>query len=146
LADVREAILARLMEVVATVPNIRNVFRNNTDITDDQMPAALVRDGDEDVVSGNERSSRMPGGPLVVEMAPDIQIVEQSDAIGSDLTTFRAELIKLVLFDTTLNEYTGSNGKISYLGCVTSFGWMEKQYGALQLRFQFKYPLIPNDL
>ena len=146
MADVREAILARLVEVVATIPNMRSVFRNNTDITDDQMPAALVLDGDEDTVSGNERSSRMPGGPLVVEMTPEIQIVEQSDAIGSDLTAFRSQLIKLVLYDATLLAQTGSNGKISYLGCVTSFGWMEKQYGALQLRFSFKYPLIPNAL
>jgi hypothetical protein len=146
LVDVREDILARLVEVVATVPNMRTVFRNNTDITDDQMPAALVLDGDEDVISGNDRSSRSPGGPVIVEMTPEIQIVEQSDSIGSDLTAFRGQLIKLVLFDATLLQQTGSNGKISYLGCVSSFGWMERQYGALQMRFSFKYPLKPDDL
>jgi len=144
--DVREDILARLVEVVASVPNLRSIQRNNVDLTDDQMPAALVLDGDEDVVSGNDRSSRLPGGSVVVEMTPEIQIVEQSDAIGSDLTTFRRELIKLVLFDTTLNQYTGSNGKISYLGCDTVFGWQQKQYGALQMRFMFKYPLKPNEI
>ena len=146
MADLREAILARLLAVVETVPNIRTVLRNYTDISDDRLPAALVLDGDEDVVSGNERSSRSPGGPLVVEMTPEIQIVEQSDTIGSDLTAFRGQLIKLVLFDATLLQQTGSNGKISYLGCVSSFGWLERQYGALQMRFSFKYPLKPDDL
>ena len=146
MADLRESILARLVEVVSTLPNLQNTFRNNTDITSDQMPAALVLDGDEEVVSGNERSSRFPGGTVVVEMTPEIEIYEQSDSIGSDLTAFRAELIKLVLFDTTLNQYTGSNGKISYLGCVSAFGWNEKQYGALNIRFMFKYPLMPTDL
>lgn len=145
MADIREAILVRLVEVVATVPNLRTVQRNNVDITDDQMPAAMVLDGDEDVVAGND-SSRPSNRPLLAEMTPEIQIVEQSNAIGSDLTTFRNDLIKAVLFDTTLNAQTGSNGKISYLGCVTTLGWMEKQYGALQMRFSFKYPLKPNEL
>jgi hypothetical protein len=145
-ADVREAILARLVELVATVPNIRTVQRNNVDWTEDQLPLGIVLDGDEDVVSGNERSSRLPGGPLIVEMMPDIQIGEQSDSIGSDLDTFRGALMKLVLFDATLDALTGSNGKISYLGCVTVFNWFEKQYGTLQMRFSFKYPLKPNDL
>ena len=137
--DIREDILARLVEVVASVPNMRSVHRNNTDITDDQMPAALVLDGDEDVVTDKSQ-------PMIVEMTPEIQIVEQSGAIGSDLTTFRAELIKLVFADATLKAKTGPNGKIRYLGCETSFGWQEKQYGALQMRFSFKYPLKPTDL
>lgn len=145
MVDVREDILARLLEVVATVPNLRTVHRNNIDLTDDQMPAALVLDGDETVVAGND-SSRPSNRPLIVEMTPEIQIVEQSNAIGSDLTAFRRDLIRLVLFDTTLNEKTGSNGAISYDGCETTFGWQQKQYGALQIRFTFKYPLKPNDL
>ena len=145
MADVREDILARLVEVVATVPNLRTVHRNNTDITDDQMPAALVLDGDEDVVVGND-GPRPSNRPLLVEMTPEIQIVEQSAAVGSDLTTFRRELIKRVLFDATLNAQTGSNGKISYGGCDTTLGWLEKQYGVLQMRFTFKYPLKPDEL
>jgi hypothetical protein len=145
MTDVRETILARLVEVVASVPNMRSVHRNDTDITDDQMPAALVLDGDEDVVAGNI-NSRPSNRPLLVEMTPEIQIVEQSSAIGSDLTAFRAALMKLVLFDATLNELTGSNGNVNYLGCETSFGWAGKQYGALQMKFMFKYPLKPNDL
>ena len=139
MADIREDILARLVEVVASVPGMNSVHRNNTDITDDQMPAALVLDGDEDVSTDKSQ-------PMIVEMTPEIQIVEQSGAIGSDLTTFRAELIKLVFSDATLKAKTGPNGKIRYLGCETSFGWQEKQYGALQMRFSFKYPLKPNDL
>jgi hypothetical protein len=143
--DTREDILARLLEVVAAIPNLRSAQRNNVDLTDDLMPAAIVLDGDEEAVSGND-SSRPANRPLIVDMTPEIQIVEQSDAIGSDLTTFRRELIKLVLFDAALNQYTGSNGKISYLGCETVFGWQQKQYGALQVRFMFKYPLKPNEL
>ena len=145
MTDVREDILARLTEVVATVPNLRTTLRNNVDWTDDQMPLAVVLDGDEEVAAGND-GSRPSNRPMLVEMTPEIQIVEQSSAIGSDLTTFRRELMKLVLSDVTLGALAGANGKISYLGCETVFGWQEKQYGALQMRFRFKYPLKPDDL
>jgi len=145
MSDLREDILARLVAVVATVPNLRTIHRNNTDITDDQMPAALVLDGDEDVVAGND-GSRPSNRPLLVEMTTEIQIFEQSAAIGSDLTTFRRELIKRVLFDATLNAQTGSNGRINYGGCDTTLGWQQKQYGVLQMRFTFKYPLKPDEL
>ena len=93
MTDTREDILARLLEVVAAIPNLRSAQRNNVDLTDDLMPAAIVLDGDEEVVSGND-SSRPANRPLIVDMTPEIQIVEQSDAIGSDLTTLRRELIK----------------------------------------------------
>jgi hypothetical protein len=145
MTDVREDILARLAEVVATVPNLRTTLRNNVDWTDDQMPLAVVLDGDEEVATGND-GSRPSNRPMLAEMTPEIQIVEQSVAIGSDLTTFRRELMKLVLNDAELVTLTGANGKISYLGCETVFGWQEKQYGALQVRFRFKYPLKPDDL
>ena len=145
MTDVREAILARLVEVVATVPNLRTILRNNIEWTSDQMPLAAVLDGDEEVATGND-GSRPANRPLLVDMTPEIQIVEVSSAIGSDLTTFRRELIKLVLADATLNAHTGSNGKISYLGCETVVGWQEQQFGALQIRFRFKYPLKPDDL
>ena len=77
MADVRELILARLVEVVATVPNLRTVQRNNVDWTEDQLPQGIVLDGDEDVVAGND-TSRPSSRPLLAEMTPDIQVLEQS--------------------------------------------------------------------
>jgi hypothetical protein len=103
------------------------------------MPAALVLDGDEEVVSDKPRV-------IIVEMTPEIQIMEQSETIGSDLTTFRRELIRLVLDDATLLTLTGSNGSIRYTGCVTTIGWQQKQYGVLNMQFAFKYPLQHRDL
>jgi hypothetical protein len=151
MADVREDILARLLEVVATIPNIRSAHRNNVDITEDQLPAVLVLDGDEESDGAGDVSMKQPHRPYNVQMTPEIIIAEQSDEVGSDLTTLRRELIKRVLTDTELNEQivkTGrhGNGAIRYLGCQTDLGWMRSLHGALRAQFLFKYTLRPDDL
>lgn len=148
MVDVREDILARLLEVVAAIPNIRSAHRNNVDITEDQLPAALVLDGDEET---NEAQNRQSNSPIIVQMTPEIIIAEQSDGVGTDLTTLRRELIKLVLFDTELNELIAKssprgNGAIRYLGCQTDLGWMRSLHGALRAQFMFKYTLRPEQL
>jgi hypothetical protein len=151
MADVREDILARLLEVVATIPNIRSAHRNNVDITEDQLPAVLVLDGDEESDGAGDVSMKQPHRPYNVQMTPEIIIAQQADEVGSDLTTLRRELIKRVLTDTKLNEQivrTGrhGNGAIRYLGCQTDLGWMRSLHGALRAQFLFKYTLKPDDL
>jgi hypothetical protein len=151
MADVREDILARLLEVVATIPNIRSAHRNNVDITEDQLPAVLVLDGDEESDGAGDVSMKQPHRPYNVQMTPEIIIAQQADEVGSDLTTLRRELIKRVLTDTELNEHivkTGrhGNGAIRYLGCQTDLGWMRSLHGALRAQFLFKYTLRPDDL
>ena len=47
MVDVRENILARLVEVVAGIPGIKSAQRDNVDITEEHLPVAMVFDGDE---------------------------------------------------------------------------------------------------
>jgi len=150
-ADVREEILARLVEVLATIPNIRLARRNNLSHTEDQLPAAILFDGDEDTDDASDASMRPPLRPTMVTMTPEIVIGEQSSEAGSDLSTLRRELIKRVLTDTALNETivkTGRNGNgaIRYLGCQTDFGDGRQLNGSLTARFLFKYALKPQEL
>src|SRR4029077_14569689 len=76
--DLREDILARLLEVVATIPNIKSAARNrnNSDIPEDQLPAAIVFDGDEDTDDATDVSMRPPNRPTIVHMAPEILILQ----------------------------------------------------------------------
>jgi hypothetical protein len=148
LADVREDILARLLEVVATIPNIRSAQRNNVDIPEEQLPAVIVFDSDEET---GDTQNRQSNSPIMVEMTPEIIIAQQSDEVGSDLTTLRRELIKRVLTDTELNNLVArssprGNGAIRYLGCQTDLGWARSLHGALRAQFLFKYTLKPDDL
>jgi hypothetical protein len=151
MVDVREDILARLLEVVASIPNIRFAQRNNTEIPEDQLPAALVFDGDEETDDAADLSMRPANRPAVVRMQPEIVIAEQANEVGSELTTLRRELIRRVLTDVELNEQivkTGrfGNGAIRYLGCQTDLGWGRSMQGALRAQFMFKYALKPEDL
>ena len=149
--DIREDILARLLEVVAAIPNMRSAHRNNVDLTEDQLPAVIVLDGDEESDGAGDVSMKQSHRPYNVQMTPEIIVAEQSDEVGSDLTTLRRELIKRVLTDAELNEQivkTGrhGNGAIRYLGCQTDLGWMRSLHGALRAQFLFKYTLRPEDL
>jgi hypothetical protein len=147
--DVREEILARLLEVVATIPNIKTAVRNNVDLTREHLPAAVVFDGDEET-SGSVDLSHSPDTVMRIEMTPEVVIVQQADEVGSDITTLRRELIKRVLYDATLiaivNAGRGGNGAIRYIGCETDVGWMRSLHGALRAQFIFKYMLKPGDL
>jgi len=151
MVDTREDILARLVVIVATIPNIVSAQRNNVDITEDQLPAAIVFDGDEETNDAADASMRPPNRPTLVTMTPEIIIAQQANEVGSDITTLRRELIKRVLNDIELNEQivkTGrhGNGAIRYLGCQTDVGWMRSLHGALRAQFMFKYTLNPADL
>jgi hypothetical protein len=150
--DTREDILARLLEVVTDIPGMRSVHRNNVDITEDQLPAAVVFDADEETDDAQDVGMRPPNRPTLVRMTPEIVIAEKTAGqVGSELTALRRELIKRVLTDAELNEHivkTGrfGNGAIRYLGCQTDVGWMRSMHGALRAQFMFKYTLKPDEL
>jgi hypothetical protein len=149
--DVREDILARLLEVVTSIPNIRSAQRNNISIEEEELPAARVFDGDEETDGASDLSAHPSNRPYPVRMHPEIIIVQQADEVGSDLTTLRRELIRRVLTDTELNEQivkTGRNGNgaIRYLGCQTDLGWGRSLQGALRAQFMFKYSLKIEEL
>jgi hypothetical protein len=149
--DVREDILVRLVEVAATVPSIGTAERNNLAINEEDYPAAIIFDGDEETNDVTDASMRPPNRPTLVQMTPAIEIAAMSDIAGSDLSVLRREIIKRVLFDVELNEQivkTGRNGNgaIRYLGCQTDLQWMRSLNGVLRVQFMFKYMLNPADL
>lgn len=148
--DTREDILTRLVEIAATVPNIGLTQRNNSDITESQLPAAILFDGDEETDDATDATMRPPEKPAWTRMTPLIEIAQQVDPVGSSLSVLRRELIKLIVFDTELNQIvkTGrlGNGTIRYLGCQTDPTWMRTMYGQMRVQFMIKYMFVPTDL
>ena len=148
MVDVREDIILRLVEVVATIPNIRSAYRNNTELAENQKPAAIVLDGDEEA---NDSQNRPSGSPIIVQMTPGIIIFGLSSTAGPDLAVMRGELIKRVLFDTELNSLITKSaprgeGAIRYLGCQTDVGWLRDGFVWMAAQFSFKYALRPEQL
>jgi hypothetical protein len=151
MVDTREDILARLLEVVTGIPGMRSAQRNNIDIPEDQLPAVVVLDGDEET-TGNTQN-RASNSPVYVQMTPGIVVQVQDDnaVIGSVITSFRRELIKRVLFDSELNALSAKSSPrgeatIRYLGCQTDVGWTRTGYAALTAQLMFKYVLKPDEL
>jgi hypothetical protein len=144
--DVREDILARLAEVVATIPTIKSAHRNNVDIPEELLPAVIVFDGDEETNGAEDRSARPANRPYVVRMTPEILVAQQADQVGPELTVLRRELIRRVLTDAQLIALVGGNGAIRYLGCQTDVGWMRSLHGVLMGLFMFQYSLKIEEL
>lgn len=149
--DVRENILARLVAIVAEMPSIKEVFRNYVDLTEDDLPAAAVLDGDEETNDATDLSMRPAHRPTMTTMTPEIIVFKLAPQVGPDISVLRRELIRLVLYDTELNEQivkTGrhGNGAIRYLGCQTDLGWERSMFGALKVNLLFKYALKPEEL
>jgi hypothetical protein len=150
MTDVREDILARLLEVVTTIPNLRFADRNNEDVDETRLPAAIVLDGDEETKDGTDLSQRPANRPTIVQMTPAIMLFDQEPYVGIDLITMRRELIRRVLNDTELNQLAMTarlgNGAIRYLGCEVGHAWLRNLHGAMKAQFLFVYSLRPDDL
>jgi protein required for attachment to host cells len=148
MADVREDILARLLEVVATIPNLRSAYRNNEDIAETDLPAGLVMDGNEET---NESQNRQSNSSAIVQMTPEVLIFHQNPNFSSEFDVLRRELIKRVLTDTELNNLVAKSTPrggpaIRYLGCQIGHAWLRSLCGAMKAQFLFKYTLWPDNL
>ena len=105
MADVRETILERLVQVVA-IDGIITARRNDFEgLTDQMLPAAVVMDGDE-TSDDRDPKSRPANSLRRITMTPRVQItaIAQPEAIGTDLNTLRARIVRAVLTDATLLE------------------------------------------
>jgi len=149
MTDTRSDILTRLVEIVATIPTVRAAYRNNDDIVEAQFPAAIVLDGDEE--TSDTTQNRQSTSTVMVQMTPDVLILNQDPNFGADLDPLRRELIKRVMIDAELNNLVAKSsprgdGAIRYLGCQVGHAWLRNLHGALKAQFLFKYALKPDDL
>jgi hypothetical protein len=151
MADVREDIMARLLELAVAIPIIRFAKRGEIGVNDIDLPAALILDGNETTSDENDLSMHPANKPTNVRMTPEIMLIHQNPNIGSEMNALRQELVKSILNDAELNEQivkTGRNGTgvIRYLGCETGYANLRNLNGVLIARFLFKYALKPWEL
>lgn len=145
--DRREQILARLVEIMKTVPGIDNVYRNQGDISDSARPASRVFDG------GESLSDRMlapqlsrAGGVMTMHPVVTLELGGKPEEIGSALNAARLKAIKAVLTDAPLAAVAGANGRVNYTGCETSLVPDGKGGIDMLLNFAIAYPLLVREL
>ena len=151
--DDREAILVRLLAIAGGLQTAKYAARNLPAIDEDDiaLPAVIVLDGDEDAID-DEPSKRPSAVPRWVEMTPMLHIVMGSkpEDIGTELNLVRAELIKTVLLDPTLNQICkrgGNRGGVRYDGMESARNEAGRLVvGQRYMRFTFGYLLIPDRL
>ena len=143
--DKREEILARLLQVAASVPGVAMAVRNQDELSERSRPAIVVFDADE---SADEAADHPGRAPNLVVMTPEVLILlgASPESVGSALNALRAKLVKAVLTDPQLIALTGANGRVRYASCSTHLGHGRSMEGSMGVQFTFTYVLRPEQL
>lgn len=149
MADKREQILVRLVEIAEGVSGVIYAARNVGNIDDEDRPAIVIMDADEAADDGDGSGvARGTNAKRRVGLTPEIYILlgDKPEKIGTELNAFRAALIKAVLTDSTLQGIVGANGGIRYEGCATALSRGRSMEGEMGVSFTFTYILNPAEL
>lgn len=153
MSDKREAILARLLTIAAGLDGIVYAARNDINIGEEQLPAAIVLDGEEEVDDDLLRRNVPALAPMLVHMTPlvSLWVSESTAEVGSALNALRAGLIRAVLSDSELAALAGagggrSSGAVRYLGCTPGMQEGRAVIGNIVPRFRISYLLDPSEL
>jgi hypothetical protein len=152
MSDRREDILAQVLVILGGL-GATSVARNRIDLSENARPALVLLDGEEASVPAqlSARGQHVPAAPLHMIMNPSVIILAPTAPptnIGSTLNGYRAQVIKAVLGDPTLNDLVGTSvGAMRYLGSdrpeIERGRVIE---GALSVNFAFDYLLKPAEL
>jgi hypothetical protein len=149
----REAILARIAEVIAAIPGIETSGRNVDRVADSKLPCAMLFDGDEEAF---ENLRATGGAANVVNMTPAI-VVSLGDVpenVGTVTNEWLAKVQKAILFDSMIEQLAGGrsaplripNGGARYVAATTSLAEGRSSEVNLTVHFSIAYPFNPTAL
>lgn len=159
MADVREQILARMLEIFTGLEAVvdgssasfATIARNRSELMEAARPALILLDGDERVPDEMTPRGKGFNAPRPVIMVPEVSIIlggrePQNINLGEDLNAMRVSVIKALVNDATLLDLVGTNGDLQYGGAVTDLGWNRSLEGVMVLSFTIAYWLKPGYL
>lgn len=130
-----------------------NFIRNRNELVADKRPGIILLDGDETPAPSAPMSSgrNTSISTRLMVMRPEIYVVletrkPQNINVGEDLSLARGVLIRAIAKDAILSQICGSNGQISYEGCVTDLARNRTMEGQMGVAFSFVYPFIPMEI
>jgi len=152
--DTREAILVRLLEILATLPNLKGAYRNQVDFQNEDLPVAYLLDGAEEGTQEVQPMKSVLMPPSIVALKPEIYIVLARrdtstnttvkgiyDPIGPAVSAYRMMVLDAVRNDQTLLSLLTTSGQITFLGSQTDMQGGATVWGRLQMLFEFRYLL-----
>lgn len=145
--DIREAIMARMLEIAEGVEEITVAYRNVKTVADTYLPAFIVLEGDEEA-DDNDPPKRGPMSVRRVQMTPQIVIASgaKPEDIGTELNGLRVAVIKAILSDTQLRDLTLDSTGVRYDGFESDLVLGRTMLGQMAVRFRLTYKFDPNDL
>lgn len=151
MTDKREAILARLVEIVETIPGVATVYRNNPDPNEAKMPAVVVFDADEELADPQPRVSGRGDPATTIQfmvMRPEVHILLSARAAdaGTRLSELRSKIFKAVVTDSVIAGLAEANGRITLEACRSGFAAGRAMTSELKMEFSLIYVLRSSDL
>jgi len=145
--DVREKILARMLEVLKGVPGMAEAYRNKVEFPDTKRPVAILLDSDEIVGDNAQGKGRPVGAPLIITATPEVYVIdtEQAAELGTSLNQLRAKVIKAIMSDSQLLALSKDND-VRYEGMATGLSVGRSMEGEAALNFAVTYVLKLADL
>lgn len=149
MADVREAILARLLVLMGGIAGIGEVSRNVLagDDAAGTPKQITVLEGDE-IASEYDPAARPATAPRVVHMHPQILLSNFAGTadVGPGLSAMRAAIVKAIATDATLVGLTLNNRGGRYIGMESDLAFARAMLGQMAMKFEFTYVLRPDQL
>jgi len=146
--DPREAILARMAELIIGLPGLETAARNLDEVSDLKLPCAILYDGDEEASPNNLRAVGLL--PNVIHAVPQVIITMQEvpETVGATVNEWRAKLLNAILADEALQNLCGSHphAGVRYVGCSTSLVPGRSSQSSLIVHFSVAYHFIPTQL
>ena len=151
MSDPREAIISRLVDVIAETLGFENVSRNQLygdDADENPAPQVSVLEGDETPAAEQMPNNIPASAAQLIHMQPQVLLsnFDTSADVGTGLSASRAAIIKAVVADSTLNGLTHKNTGGRYVGMESDLAFARDALGRMALKFQFTYVLLPSQL
>lgn len=152
----REEILNRLATILAGISGIATFARNQILLEDAELPAVVLLDGSEDVVSKvvEMKTRWMP--PVHVRMQPQIYVAIKKrdntsnttvngvyDPIGAEINHWRDMIRAAIEGDETLLDMLTTEGQIFYRGMITDMQDGQPVQGQAVIKLDLHYVLMP---
>ena len=153
--DIREDALARIFTVMGAVPGITTNVRNRGLMQNEQRPAQVLLDGDEQprlsIDTARIKGLAMLMAPQLIVLRPEVYYLPKEKRpknddptnIGSEANAWRIDFLSRLWADQQLADILGANGSIVYNGCETDLKSGSAMSGEIRLDFIMIYPLVP---